>query len=243
MIMKFILRMLNQFMEKQILTEETKISNKRSSITTDEFHKFGNVIGKMLSSKQDELVHLSLKLYKNFNDFGREIKSESPNFFKNVISLLTKTTAMNSELIETIFSVLNTNLFQFVKSYSFIDFQIVFHVLKEYMYISDEVKSPLMYLNHIIKDGIIKVEVYDLIPGIFEIFYETQNEFFEAQSRDTILLFLKVYPIDDLLLVKFTIDLIKHIDLEGDFKRSSVTDFLIAIFEKNGVDFCEEFVS
>ena len=81
MIMKFILRMLNQFMEKQILTEETKISNKRSSITTDEFHKFGNVIGKMLSSKQDELVHLSLKLYKNFNDFGREIKSESPNFF------------------------------------------------------------------------------------------------------------------------------------------------------------------
>lgn len=207
-----------------------------------EVETLAKVLSRYFRSKQDDLVFWALKVVHLSFQLGVSLPLQKEQFCRDVIGVLTRSAATNTELIQIAFSLLRDSLFDRVAHFTFVDFQIVFHQLGEYLYIADEVTAPLLFLQRLIASGVVKTEVYDLVAKLFETFYETQDPFFERESKNTILIFLKNYPIDNLLLVRFTIDLMKHVDLEGDFKRGSVLEFLGLLFEEHGVDFCAEFV-
>lgn len=207
-----------------------------------EVDALAKVLAGYFRSKQDDLVFWALKIVHLSFQLGITLPLHKEQFSRDVIGVLSRSAATNSELIQISFSLLKDTLFDRVGHFTFVDFQIIFHLLGEYLYIADDVTAPLLFLQRLVASAIVKTEVYDLIGKLFETFYETQDPFFERESKNTIMLFLKNYPIDNLLLVKFTIDLMKHVDLEGDFKRGSVLEFLGLLFEEHGVDFCAEFV-
>lgn len=231
------------FLERNEDHQETEGEfSEEGRLSGDVLARFSEVTLKFILSKHDDLAFLGLRILKMCHDRGIDLKIQDALFFKKVINILTRTSAMNSDLIQVIFCLLDSSLFQFIPCFSFVDFRIVFHVLKEYLYISDEVTAPILFLKHLITAKVLKTEVYDMIGDLFTVFYETQNETFEKESSETILAFIMNFPIDDLLLVKYATDLIQHIDLEGEFKRTSIVQFLFSLFEKYGVQFCKEFV-
>lgn len=245
LILKYALKMASELLEKTAeKVNSDEYFNKHEMINTSEedLDLFSTVISKIVSCKQDDLIFQALKIIKLFSDLGVKLKIQDELFFKNVIGILTKTTAVSVDLIQIIFSLLNGPLFDTIHKFSFMDCQIVFHLLSDYLYISDEVNAPLLFLKHLISEKFIKVEIYDMIDKVFEIFYETQSEFFETNSQQLILEFVQNFPIDDVLLVKYTVDLIKHLEVESPFKRVSIIVFLKLLFEKYGLDFCKEFV-
>lgn len=234
------LRITADFLEKRGISELGSPAD--FTLTNEQISDFSSTVSKFMKSQQDELVFLTLKIVHLCSKNSIELNLQKELFSRDVITILTQITALNTDLIQIIFSLLTTTLFSQVFKFTFIDFQIIFHVLSEYLYISDEVTAPILFLKKLINEKVIKTEIYDLIGKLFDVFYETQNEFFERESKECILLFLQHFVIDDLLLVKYTIDLMKHVDLEGEFKRGSVIEFLAVVFERFGVKFCAEFV-
>jgi hypothetical protein len=236
------LRIASDYLEKRVVANLEEGWLPEALLDAPAAAELGVIVSKFFRSKQDELVFLALKIVHFCAQAGIDLGLPKDAFCRDVIAVLTRTTGMNSDLIQIVFSLLSTTLFERVFNFTFVDFQIVFHVLGEYLYIADEVTAPLAFLKRLISEKVVKSEVYDLVGRLFDIFYETQTEFFEEESRQCILSFLQHFPIDDLLLVKYTIELTKHVDLEGEYKKGSVVEFLGTIFERHGVEFCREFV-
>ena len=122
------------------------------------------------------------------------------------------------------------------------EYEILFHSLKENLYISDLVTAPIEFLHQLTCQPFVKGEIYDCMSKVFEIFFETSSEFFKEKSCQIILQFLRAYPVDEALLLKYMTDLVKNIEHFDSETRALICEFISRIIEIHGIKLFEEYV-
>lgn len=241
---KFSLKVLRHYVEhfhrsQKSFTSQDKRQLQKAGID----HKQVNSnLFKMLKAN-DDLVTLSLNSIKHLNEVGFDIDTKDITLFRNVIHLLTKSTESNNDMIESCFALLLNVFATEVPKMTTIEYDILFYSLKEHLYIADVVKTPLMFLKQLVEKPFVKPEIYDCMPKVFEIFFESHTEFFKNTAQDIILRFIQAYQIDEQLLLKYANDLTKNIDSPDNQTRTMVADFLSKMFEIHGLKVFQTYVS
>jgi hypothetical protein len=235
-VVKFSLKVLSQFTQHRLNHHRVFTADDQLVIQTAglDSRSIGVGLFKILKAS-DDLVTLSLSSIQHLNEIGFEIDTKDAQLFKNVIHLLSKSTEFNNELIEGCFSLIRNIFSQHIPKMNHSEYEILFYTLKEQLYIADAVKSPLAFLKQLVETPFVKPEIYDCIPKVFEIFFESYSSFFKETARDIVLQFIKVYPIDETLLLKFVTDLIKNLEHPDNQTRALICDFLTKLFESHGL--------
>jgi hypothetical protein len=241
---KFSLKVLRHFVEhfhrsQRTITVADKLQLHKAGIDNGQVN---SSLFKMLKAN-DDLVTLALNSIKHLNEVGFDIDTKDITLLKNVIYLLTKSTEFNNDVIESSFSLLLNIFANEIPKMSTVEHDILFYSLKENLYVADSVKTPLMFLKLLVDKPFVKPEIYDCMPKVFEIFFESHSDFFKSTAQGVILQFIQSYPIDEQLLLKYANDLTKNIDSPNNQTRMMVADFLAKMFEIHGLKIFQGYVS
>ena len=241
---KFSLKVLRHFVEhfhrsQKTFTGQDKRQLQKAGIN---YKQINSSLFQMLKAN-DDIVTLSLNSIKHLNEVGFEIDTKDIALFRNVINLLTKATEYNNEMIESCFALLLNIFAAEIPKMTSVEYDILLFALKEHLYIADAVKAPIRFLKQLVEKPFVKPEIYDCMPKVFEIFFESQSDFFKNTAQEIILKFIQAYPIDEQLLLKYANDLTKNIDSPDNKTRTMVADFMSKMFEIHGLKVFETYVS
>ena len=225
--------------EKLNFTENLSEILKKNNIHLPSFYA---QLRKLMNCSYDEITFFTLNLIFELVNSNYNYDIENIDFFKNLIKILSRLTPQNLDLIDIVFKLLIKIFRKKVPKINYLEYEILFHSLNEFIYISDDIKGPILFLETLIDIQFIKPQIYDLIKKNFNTFFETNENFFREKSREIIILFITKFPIDENLLIKYFTTLLNNLEQDNYETRKGLFKFIFEFLKKYKTKYFQKYL-
>lgn len=196
----------------------------------------------LLSSTNEEIKAVVLRCI-NELIVQTDIKTlniENQRLFKLLVLVLSKTT--RPELLDLTFRLLSVVFVSKIPNITHVEYEILFYTLKEHLHISDEIRGPLEFLKTLIGVKFIKPQIYDIMPLVMDLLFNTEDERLQETAILTLEGFITFFPIDKNLFITFFNDMVKNIENESKFVRGGLVSLISRFVDAHKVEYYKDMV-